>query len=96
MATVRIIRMAPEYGCWPLWDDATGENIEPTDLPIPPELAQRIGTWDDIFQTTLDRDDPVNSAFPDPSAEAAWRDELDAIFDTLGDVLGAENLRRRS
>lgn len=96
MVPARTIRLAPEYGCWPLWDDMTGDNIEPTDLSILPELAQRIRAWDDIFQAMLDPADPLNSAFPDPPNEAAWRDEGDAIFEALRSVFGTDCVRRRS
>mgnify|MGYP001409757560 FL=1 len=36
------LRLAPEWECWPLWDDETGDNLVPRDLDLPPGLLTRL------------------------------------------------------
>lgn len=92
--TARRIRLAPEYGCWPTWDE-TGDCLDPADLPIPKDLVDRIARWDDAFQATLDQTYPPDSRFPDDAAEAAWRAEGDAIFAALCEAFGSGRVTRR-
>ena len=96
MATPRTFRLAPEFGCWPIWDDATGDNLDPAELPLSLALVERIRRWDDAFQATLDPDYPPDSRFPDKAAEAAWRAEGNALFDALIAALGPDRVRRRT
>lgn len=91
----RRLRLAPEFGCWPLWDDATGDNLEPEDWPLPPDLAARLRAWDDAFQATLDDAYPPDSRFPSPADEAAWTAEAVALKAALIEVLGADKLIAR-
>lgn len=95
MAERRVFRLAPEYGCWPLWDDATGDNLEPEHWPLPPDLAARLRAWDDAFQATLDSAYPPDSRFASAEAEAAWTAEGAALKAALIELLGAGNLRSR-
>lgn len=89
------IRLAPEYGCWPTWNDTTGDTLDPAELPIPAALVDRILSWDAAFQATLDDAYPPDSRFATEAAEAAWRAEGNAIFDALVDHLGPGRVRRR-
>ncbi len=95
MANALILRLSPEFGCWPLWDDATGDNLDPADLPIPAALLDRIKTWDDAFQATLDPSYPPDSRFPTEADEQAWLTEGDAVFEALVQALGPDRVRRR-
>lgn len=88
------VRLAPEYGCWPTWDE-TGDCLDPADLPIPKDLVDRIARWDDAFQATLDRSYPPDSRFPDDADEAAWRVEGEVIFAALSESLGPDHVTRR-
>ena len=94
MSSPPLLRLAPEYGCWPTWDDATGDNIAPTDLPIPPDLAARIAEWDEAFQATLNSAYPPESRFADAAAEADWRAEGEAVLKALSLHLGPDRVRR--
>lgn len=95
MAAPLVLRVAPEFQCWPTWDDATGDNLDPAELPIPAPLADRIRLWDEAFQAMFDDAYPPDSRFTDAAAEAAWRAEGAAIFDALCEVLGSDQVRRR-
>jgi hypothetical protein len=95
MAAPRILRLAPEYGCWPTWDDETGDILDPAALPIPAALAERILRWNAALQATLDQGYPPDSRFPDDADAAAWRAEGEAIGHALGKALGPDRVRYR-
>jgi hypothetical protein len=65
------LRLATEWECWPLWDDETGDNLDPRDLDLPSALLARLVAWDDVFQATFNRDDPLASVLPGDE----WREE---------------------
>jgi len=73
------LRLAPEWECWPLWDDETGDNLDPRDLGLPPALLARLVAWDDVFQATFNRDDPLASVLPGED----WREEGRALTQAL-------------
>ena len=73
------LRLAPEWECWPLWDDETGDNLDPRDLDLPPALLARLVAWDDVFQATFNRDDPPASVLPGDE----WREEGRALAEAL-------------
>lgn len=74
------LRLAPEWECWPLWDDQTGDNLDPRDLDLPPALLARLVAWDEVFQATFNRDDPLASVLPGD----AWREEGRALAEAIG------------
>lgn len=94
MAEPLTLRLSPEYGAGPLWDDAKGHCLEPAAFGIPNDVAERIRRWDDVYQATLDPDYPPDSGFPHAAAEAAWQAEGEAIFQALIDLLGADRVKR--
>lgn len=77
------LRLAPEYGCWPTWDDETGDSVDPSTLDLSSELLKRLDEWDQTWQATFDPDDPLNSGFTDASAAGRWEAEGQAIADQL-------------
>jgi len=86
------VRVAPEYGCWPLWNDEGGDCLHPNDLDLSNDLARRILDWDEKFQATLNNDDPAASGFATPEEEAAHLAEGRAIAEVIriewrGDVI---------
>ena len=94
MTSPLTLRVASEFGCWPTWNDQTGDNLDPADLPVPAALIDRIKAWDDAFQATLDRAYPPDSRFPTKADETAWFEEGDAVFSALVETLGAAYVRR--
>jgi hypothetical protein len=78
-----VIRILPEWQCWPTWDHEVGEPIDANALGLPPELVARVVAWDERFQSTFDADYPPDSAFATPEAESAWRAEGDAIVEAI-------------
>lgn len=91
-APSRRLRFAPEWECWPFWDDRTGDNLDPASLGLDPALVARINAWDAAFQATYDRDDPLASCFPSREAEATYLAEGRAIAGELAARLPAGTL----
>ena len=89
---VKAVRIAPEYQCWPLWNDETGDNLHPNDLDLSNDLARRILAWDDAFQATFNQEDPMESKFPTPEEEDAYQAETRILAEAIhqewtGDVI---------
>ena len=62
---MRIIKLMPDYGCFPLWEaspDAVG-NIDPNTLPISASLVSELDNWAAQYDATLDQENPLQSGF---------------------------------
>lgn len=66
-------------GMLALWDGETGDNLDPRDLDLPPALLARLVAWDDVFQATFNREDPLASVLPGDE----WRAEGRALAEAL-------------
>ncbi len=69
------LRLAPEDGCWPLWNHETGDNLDPARLPLPPDLVEQLMRWDATYQAAFDPSNPTAIVFPTRDAETAFRAE---------------------
>jgi hypothetical protein len=69
------IRLAPDYGCHPLfWDGRDASkvgDIDPSSVPLRPDTIERLDAWAARFDSWLDPDNPGG---PPPPAE-----EVDAF-----------------
>lgn len=81
------LKLMCDYDCWPLWRPG-GENVDPSDLPVSDSLRERLVAWSDTYDAILNRDSPADSAFPSPSAEAAWEAEGRELWAALQAELG--------
>lgn len=77
------LRLAPEFHCLPLWDDATGDMLVADELGLSEDLVARIRTWDGDFQALYRFNHPVGSCFETVEAERAWVSEGEAIANEL-------------
>lgn len=84
------LRVAPEWGCWPLWNDETGENVSHFHLKLPEELMARIEEWDDVWQATYNDDDPMRGDFKSEAERVAYVTEGLAIVEELKRVWSGE------
>lgn len=50
------ILLAPEVGCWPLWDADDGRNLDPWRLDLPEDLRDRIAAFEGRVIDALDVD----------------------------------------
>lgn len=71
-----MLKLMPEYGCWPIWTDTPTEdfdyNINPPTLGLSAELCAGLEAWAIEFDATLNQDYPPHSAFPSPEARSAF------------------------
>lgn len=79
------LRLAPEYQCWPLWDDENYTNIDPETLGLSAELIKRIRSWDGLFQNGYKPDDPFSSGFASLEEERLWTDQVHEVWQALLD-----------
>ena len=69
-----IIRLMPDYYCWPLWWGDTHEpgDIDPKTLPLSDKTCSLLQKWADLFDATLNEDYPPNSSFVDHAERDAF------------------------
>lgn len=68
---MRIIKLMPDYGCFPLWEaspDVAG-NTDPRTLPLSAGLILALDQWAKLYDSTLDPDDPRKSGFSSSEQE---------------------------
>ena len=74
---MKIIRLALDYFCYPIWhDDGDVTNefgpIDPGTLPISQDLADSLIRWGEWFDRGLNMDDPANSPAMNPEENMAF------------------------
>lgn len=71
-----------DYQCFPLWEASQGlvGNIDPKELPISDELKLQLLKWAQVYDGTLNMDDPTCSGFQS--------DDEETQFKSLGNELG--------
>ncbi|KCZ90608.1 hypothetical protein HHI_13755 [Hyphomonas hirschiana VP5] len=77
------LRLAPEYQCWPTWDDASFYNVDPAGLGFSDALLKRLEDWDALFQKSYNPDDPFNSGFASVADERLWADQAIAVWEGI-------------
>ncbi|MEE0084434.1 MAG: hypothetical protein UE068_09450 [Paludibacteraceae bacterium] len=66
MDKAKYIKIAPEYGCEPIWISEDGKlyNYDDDGLVLSdPEISEPLLKWDSIFQNTFDSSYPPDSRF---------------------------------
>jgi len=78
-----------DYDCSPLWEPGgTRYPINPEDLPLSAPLRARLWAWAEVFDATLDRNDPPSSGFPSEEARRHFIREGSALAEQLRAELG--------
>jgi hypothetical protein len=79
-----------DYECCPLWrvGDEYHDEVDPDDLPLSPELKERLMEWAQVFDEILDVDSPQDAGFKSEALEAAFRAEGDDLAECLAAELG--------
>ena len=57
------IKLMADYRCHPLWDEQSGKNIDPNNLPISDLLKKELIVWSEVYDQKLKWDDPISSGF---------------------------------
>lgn len=86
------IKLMADYQCYPLWDISTGScgDIDPNTLPISNILKRQLNEWSDIFDSTLNIDEPKKSGFKTEEEEKKFKEKGYYLFKALQNELGGE------
>ncbi len=79
------IKLMADYGCYPLWwasSDKVGD-IDPETMPLTEETISHLEKWADIYNATLNWQDPGNSPDLSPEAAAAFEQEGISLWKQL-------------
>jgi hypothetical protein len=81
-----------DYQCYPLWEASLGVvgNIDPETLPISKELIDRLNTWANDYDATLNLVDPVASGFANEQAKKEFASRAVMLVKDLRSELGSE------
>lgn len=87
------MKIMADYFCYPLWElgdpDYTGD-VDPGSLPLHKETIQRLDHWAEVYDETLNGDDPMHSGFKTKTEEDAWDQEGVLLWKKLQQELGAD------
>lgn len=89
---MRVIKLMPDYQCFPLWEASPGVvgNVDPNILPISDPLKKELMHWAQQYDETLNIDDPLSSGFSDPGAQTAFNHTGLELAEKLRSELGDE------
>lgn len=89
---MRTLKLMAEYQCYPLWEASPGEigNIDPDLLPISATLRGQLLAWADVYDSTLNWEDPAISGFPNVDAVEVFKAQGIKLADQLRVELGSE------
>jgi hypothetical protein len=81
----RILKLMADYDCFPIWEVFSDgiENITPDSLPISDDLKKDLHTWSDVYDQTLNIDDPESSGFVDAQSEQKFEIEGKRLWSEL-------------
>jgi len=81
------IKLMPDYGCWSIWNldvaDNEDYNIDPSILPLSNELRFRLSEWENLYDATLNKSDPLNSGFKTEIERKQFNDIGLSLFHSL-------------
>lgn len=89
---MKTIKLMADYECSPLWH-ACGEevgDIDLNDLPISTSLKNQLWSWADVYDRTLNWDDPATSGFKNADEVEAFTADGIKLADQLRVELGAD------
>jgi hypothetical protein len=71
---MRKVKLMADYNCFPLWEASAGVvgNIDPSSLPISQELINKLTFWAELYDATLNLNDPLKSGFDNAHEEYAF------------------------
>ena len=66
----KVVKVMADYECYPLWGvGAQGYNIPPEELKLSKGLTENLYHWAGVYDSTLNRADPISSGFISKDAE---------------------------
>ncbi len=88
------IKLMADYDCYPLWKTWRREydNVAPETLGLSESLIQDLILWADKYDSTLNRQNPVESGFKSCQDEQDFEQEGMRLFNCLKSQLEGEYL----
>ena len=89
---MRTIKLMADYHCFPLWEvpgDCVG-NIDPDSLPLSDSLKTKLLNWADIYDATLNMEDPARSGFLSIGDAEDFEAQGMALVDQIVEELGSD------
>ena len=84
------LKIMPDYECYCVWDLDTLDNLKPDILPISSSLANKIDIWENKYEETYNKENPIESGFISKEDELNFDNEgrviLNCIRKELGDL----------
>ncbi len=77
------IKLWADYGCYPIWGIDEIDNIAPEELPLSSYTIQRLNTWQEAYDKTLNQEYPPLSNFPNLQAEIDFEREGLMLWEQL-------------
>ena len=89
---MRLLKLMADYQCCPLWDVSLGQmgDIDSNSLPISTLLREKLLEWADVYDRTLNLEDPVISGFASVDAVDAFTAQGMKLADQMRGELGPE------
>lgn len=85
----RRVRVAADYAAFPVWDVERGGMVDPSELPVPAPLRERLESWAADYDATLVAEDPLASGFATADDEREFLAHGRALAVELQQALGA-------
>ena len=89
---MRTLKLMADYQCYPLWEASPGEvgNINPDSLSISASLRDQLMDWADVYDSTLNMEDPAISGFASVDALEAFEAQGMRLAEQMREELGPE------
>lgn len=89
---MRTLKLMTDYQCYPLWEASPGEvgNIDPNSLPLSTSLRDQLMDWADVYDKTLNWEDPATSGFTSVDAVDEFKAQGMRLADQMREELGSE------
>lgn len=89
---MRLLKLMADYQCYPLWDVSLGQmgDIDPNSLPISALLREQLLDWADVYDRTLNLEDPMISGFASVDAVDDFIAQGMKLADQMRGELGPE------
>ncbi len=86
---MRLLKLMADYECFPLWELSENVgNVDPDSLQISARLKADLMAWAELFDKTLNYDDPVRSGFSSTDEEDRFKEQGRLLGERLQAELG--------
>ncbi|MEP3297875.1 MAG: hypothetical protein ABJN34_13015 [Litoreibacter sp.] len=88
-----IIRLSPEYACFPLWSVGTDgglKNAVAHSFGLPKNLADEIESWGDNFESTYNAEYPPHSGFASEAEVSNFKTKGEELAQKIEQFFGEE------